>query len=126
MTYQSSMTKNKKLPPEMDPILPLVAGGEIPDLKQGTGKFTMQNETLVQMTLPYRAFYLLWEQAERRAAKQYPKYVGGPMDHVAQAWLDAVHSMRSSAAGEEIRRYSEEKAQKARALRAKSTKGKKA
>lgn len=115
------MAKKKAtgVPPKLDPILPLPAGTEIPPVRQGEGKEIMQNDKTMIVSMPYRAFYLMWEQAERRARENYPKYVGGQLDHHARASLEAVHAFRSAARGEDLPILPEKKAQKARKIRAK-------
>lgn len=109
--------KKKSLPPELDPIFPIVAGFEIPPVRQGEGRqITKKRTETVVVEIPYRAFYFLWEYAEREGGRQYPKYVGGPLDHVAQTWLDAVWACRSAAAGVPLKRFPEDKAKKAREI----------
>lgn len=74
----------------LDPIFPLPAGTGIPPIKQGRGKDLFENDLHVPAGLTYRAFYVIWEQVEQRAAHNYPKYVDGPLNKVAQTWLEAV------------------------------------
>lgn len=109
--------QKKKLPPELDPIFPLPANTGVPPVAQGQGKEIMERDDPVVVMLPYRAFYFMWEHAERQGAKEYPKYVGTNMDRAAQTWLDAVHAFRNAAAGQDLKRYSESKAQKGRSIR---------
>lgn len=78
------------MPSSLDPIFPLPAGTGIPPVKEGTGRDLLQNDVMVTAGTTYRAFYLMWEQVERIAAVNYPKYVDGPMHHVAAAHLEAV------------------------------------
>lgn len=106
---------------ELDPILPLPAGTGIPPVKHGQGAEIMASTQLMMVELPYRAFYSLWDYAERIAVMNYPKYKGGPLDNAAQAALEAVHAFRSSARGEILPILSEEDAQKIRAKTAKKT-----
>lgn len=105
-------------PIELDPILPLPAGTGIPEVKQGQGKEILENTSVRIVELPYRAFYMLWEVAEKRAAENYARYVGGPMDHAAQAYLEAVLAFRNaarSAAGlDHLPFFTEEQARKIR------------
>lgn len=99
---------------ELDPILPLPAGTGIPPLKQGQGKEILTNTTVKVVELPYRAFYQLWEHAEAVAANQYQRYVGGPLDHAAQAALEAVRAFREVANDTQFPNLSEEEARKIR------------
>lgn len=124
------MAKSKKAKkpeiPELDPILPLAAGYEIPDLKQGEGRDVFKNTKPVMVELPWRAMWTLWEFAEVRAREDYPKYVKGPLSHVAQARLEAVRAFRSAVMnqGDPIFVMDEDEAQKLRADRAAAAKAK--
>jgi predicted RNA-binding Zn-ribbon protein involved in translation (DUF1610 family) len=105
---------------ELDPILPLPAGTEIPSVRQGEGKEILaNNETHVAVELTYRAFYVMWEHAEAIAKAQYPKYVGGPLDNAAQTALEACKAFREANVGIEFPNLSEAEAQKIRARAAK-------
>lgn len=109
---------NKKIPPKLDSCLPLPEGTGLPPLKQDGGREHLEQTHPVKMVeLSWRAFYVLWEQAEIRAQQNYPKYVGGPMDNVAQAWLEATHAFRSSFRDQVLPIMPEEKAREARQLR---------
>lgn len=115
----------KKLPPKLDPVLPIQAGGEIPPIRPGEGADIMQMTSGVALDLPYRAFYTLWEIAEAKARVQYPKYVTW-MPHVAEMWAEAVlafrNAHRASSGLPPLKLYTEEKAQKARRILAKHEK----
>lgn len=117
------MAKAKKplvvVDPELDPIFPLPFGTGIIPIKQGEGKSILENTHIKMVELPYRAFYILWEHAERIAARDYPKYVGGPLDNAAQAALEMVHAFRSASRGDILPILSEEAAQKIREKEAK-------
>lgn len=103
-------------PSSLDPIFPLPAGTGIPPIKQGRGAELFENDVYVEAGMTYRSFYVMWEQVERRAAENYPKYVGGPMGHVADTWLEAVVWCRNIAfPNVTIEAISERKAQKIRA-----------
>ena len=101
---------------EVDPILPLPAGTEIPPVKQGDGDVILSDTHLMIVELPYRAFYSLWEHAERRAAKDYPKYKDrrDGLENYASSLVEAVHAFRSSARGETLPILLEEHAQRLR------------
>lgn len=111
--------KSKQLDdvPKVDPILPLPWGTQIPTVRQGDGKDILEDTRPMFVELPYRAFFQLWEHAERVAARDYPRYVGGPLDNAAQAALEAVHAFRSTAFGNgsPLPILSEEEAQRLRA-----------
>lgn len=109
--------KTKRQPPRLDPIFPLPFGTGISPLRQGEGAAHLRNDQIIPGTegLSWRAFYVMWEQVEIRAAQNYPRYVGGPMDHAAQAWLEAVIYFRKIANPEtQMKVWPEEKAKKAR------------
>lgn len=122
MSYHPSMTT-------LDPILPLPVRTGLPEVRQGDGKTILKNDGLSESGMTNRAFFMAWEQVERRAAENYPKYVGGTLDYVAQAWLEAAIWFRRKAyPGIDIEPISETKAQKIRtqeAETAKKNKGKK-
>lgn len=101
--------------PKLDPVLPLPFGTGIPEIKQGDGKAILADTSPKAIDLSYRAFYTLWEHAERRAAVEYPKYVGGPLDNVAQMWVEMVAAFRSAGTGVDILPISERKAARIRA-----------
>lgn len=128
------MAKSKKKTPkdksklptiELDPVLPLPAGTGIPPVKQGEGKEILANDSIRVIELPYRAFYFLWEIAERRAAENYGKYVGTQLDDAAQAYLEAVYAFRnvdhqaSTMTSENLPIFTEAEAKKIRARLAK-------
>lgn len=108
----------------LDPILPLPADTGIPPIKEGTGRDLFDNDVYVGAGMTYRAFYILWEQAERLAKQNYPKYVDGPMHHVAEAHLEAVKWCREVAHPNmgELPVLSETEAQKVRAKELKASK----
>lgn len=110
-------------PSSLDPIFPLPAGTGIPPVKQGRGAELFENDVMVAAGMTYRSFYVMWEQVERRAAENYPKYVGGPMGHVADTWLEAVVWCRNIAfPNAVIEPISERKAQKIRTKEAEAAK----
>lgn len=110
----------------LDPILPLPVGTGLPEVRQGEGKTILQNDGPSESGMTNRAFFVVWEQVERRAAENYPKYVGGTMDAAAQAWLEAVVWFRRKAyPGMDIDPISETEAQKIRAKEAVKAKTKK-
>lgn len=116
----TSGAAGKKLPPRLDPVFPLPADSGIPVLKQGEGRMQLRETTPTRVVeLPHRAFWMLWEIIESKALRDYPKYVDGPMDNAAQAYLEAVHAFRSAFAGRPLPVMSEERAQKARMILAK-------
>jgi hypothetical protein len=116
-------TAEKKLPPRLDPVLPLPAGTGIPPIKQGQGSDILHATSPTKVVeLPYNAFYMLWESIEARAARDYQKYIDGPLAHVAEAELAAVHAFRSAAADRVLPIMSEERARKARLILAKHDK----
>lgn len=97
MVAKKSKEAPEKKEPALDPILPLPHGTGIPYLREGEGKDILDTEGAHRVIeLPYRAFWVLWEQAEALAKKNYPKYVGGPMDNVAQAALEATQACRQA------------------------------
>lgn len=109
MSYHHYMTT-------LDPILPLPGGTGLPEVRQGEGKAILLNDELSESGMTERAFFVVWEQVERRAAENYPKYVGGSMDHVAQAWLEAAVWFRRKAHPDlDFKVLSEAKVQKIRA-----------
>lgn len=93
---KKSQDAPEKKTPELDPILPLPHNTGIPFLREGEGKDILDTKSPVRtVELSYRAFYVMWEQAEALAKRNYPKYVDGPMDNVAQAALEAVIAFRN-------------------------------
>jgi ribosomal protein L37AE/L43A len=106
---------------EVDPVLPLPGGTGIPAIKNGQGKEILSDTRLMMIEMPYRAMHMLWEHAEKVAAQQYPKYVGGPLDNAAQAALEAVHGLRSAARGEILPVLTEVEAMRLRAKSAKKS-----
>lgn len=117
MSTRERKTK-RSIPPRLDPVLPLTAGSGINrDLREGEGAAILKNDNIVAgLGMTYRAFWHAWEMAEIRAAQNYPRYVGGPMDHIAQTFLELVVWFRQQAHPDKpIRVFSEEKAKKARA-----------
>lgn len=81
--------------PALDPILPLPYGTQFPEVRQGDGKEIMANTSPMVVELPFRAFFMLWEMAERRAS-DYAKYVGGPLDPAAQTALEGIYACRNA------------------------------
>lgn len=112
----------------LDPILPLPFLSRIPEIRAGEGSELFQRtDGLTGLGIPYRAFYVVWEQCERRAAENYPRYVNSATPHVAQTWLEAVTWFRQMGHPDmEIIPISEKKAQKIRAKEAEAAKKKKA
>lgn len=102
--------------PELDPILPLPAHTEVPVVHQGDGDTILNDTRMMVVELPYRAFYALWDYAERRAAKIYPQYINRTdgMEKGALAALEAVHAFRSSFRGEVLPMMNEADARAAR------------
>lgn len=119
---KKTSSKKKTVEPSLDPILPLPAGTGMLPLKQGDGRDILESTQIMMVELPYRAFFNLWEHAERRAAETYPRYVGGPLDRAAQASLEAVVAFRSANRGVLLEPISEAKAQKIRAAEIKQAK----
>lgn len=111
----------------LDPILPLPAGTGIPPIKEGRGKDLFENDLHVAAGMTYRAFYTLWEQAERLAAINYPRYVGKgkTWELVAQTALEAVVWCRQIGHPNiQIEAISEKKAQKIRRKEVEAAKAK--
>lgn len=107
-------------PPEIDPVLPLPAHTDIPVMHQGDGEVILNDTRMMVVELPYRSFYLLWEFAERRAAKIYPQYSNRTdgMEKAAEAVAEAVHAFRSAFRGEMLPMMTKEQARDARIERA--------
>lgn len=112
-----------KFESSLDPIFPLPANTGLHPVPQGTGKDLFDNDTYVSAGMTYRSFFIMWEQVERRAAEAYPRYIDGPLAHVAEAWLEAVIWCRSVGHPySEIVPISEKKARKIREKELKSAK----
>lgn len=109
-------TAGKKRPPRLDPVFPLPASTGIPPVREGEGRDILLATTPTKVVeLSYRAFYLLWEHVEKVGAERYARYKnGGPLEHVADAYLEAVHAFRNSAADRTLPVMSEKSAQRAR------------
>lgn len=110
--------KKKKTSPEqsvklVDPILPLPYNPRPVVLRQD--EKILHQTSQVTLEMPYAAFWMLWEQAERLAERNYQKYLDGPLNHVAQASLEAVYACRNAASMTPLERFSEKQAQKLRA-----------
>lgn len=94
-------------------------GTGIPKVKQGDGKEILANTKMMTLEIPYRAFYFLWEYAERIAEKDYRRYLDGPMANASLATLEAAYACRNavfeSATGSTLPLLSESDAQKIRA-----------
>ena len=121
MSYHLGMTT-------LDPILPLPVGTGLPEVRQGEGKRILTDTRLVDCGMTFRAFYSAWEQVERRAAENYRRYIDNPqLQHVADAWLEAVLWFRQQAhPGMDVKQISESKARKIRAEEAAKAKKPKA
>jgi hypothetical protein len=95
-------TKNKKKtkvdPVELiDPIFPLPANTGLAPIRQGEGHDILTDKKNTRVVeLPYRTFWILWEHLEKRGAESYTRYKGGPLDHVAQAYLEGVVAFRNA------------------------------
>jgi hypothetical protein len=109
-----------KLPPELDPVFPLPAHTGQPEIYPGDGDSILDNTKMVVVELPWRAFWMLWEHAEKRGARYYPQYVNRSdgMERAAAAYLEAVHACRSAYRGEILPLMDEDKAKRARQVRA--------
>lgn len=114
----------KKIESSLDPVLPLPANTSIPPVKQGEGDAILHDTRLMVIELPYRAFYSLWEMAERRAEKDYAKYATrrDGTEAYAELLVESVHAFRSSFRKEIIPILSEEEAQRIREKESKKAK----
>jgi hypothetical protein len=99
MAKTKNKKKNKKAEPVelIDPVFPLPANTGPPPVRQGEGSIILHNDEATRVVeLPYRAFWILWEHVEKRGAETYVRYNGGPLDHVAQAYLEGVVAFRNA------------------------------
>lgn len=115
----ATSAKQVQIPDELDPRLPLPAHTELPVVHQGDGDIILNDTRMMVVEIPYRAFYMMWEYAERRAEKIYPQYINRTdgMEKAAFAMLEAVHAFRSSFRGEVLPILDEQEARRLRLLR---------
>lgn len=109
----------------LDPIFPLPADTGPPPIKEGEGRELFNRTDHVANGMTYRAFYVLWEQAEHRAREHYARYKNGHLPHVAETWLEViVHLRQIGHPNIRIEPISEKKAKKIRAKEAEELKKK--
>jgi hypothetical protein len=112
----------------LDPIFPLPAGTGFIPVREGEGRSIFSGTKHVSAGMTYRAFFVLWEQAERLGRMNYQKYLATAPD-IAATYLEAVIWCRQIAYPDvRIEPLSEEEAAKIRAkeVKVKPEKGKKA
>jgi len=97
MTKKKDKEKKAKPIELIDPVFPLPANTGPPPVRQGEGSVILHNDENTRVVeLPFRAFWILWEHVEKRGAEAYLRYKGGPLDHVAQAYLEGVVAFRNA------------------------------